>query len=85
MVRYFRIPTANSGVFSIASDRVMRRVWFTEDMAGKLGYVTPGGKIVEVALPKRNALPWGIVVDAKGGVWFAEHNLDAIGRYTPIN
>jgi streptogramin lyase len=45
--------------------------WFTELRAHRLGRLH-GGAITEFALPRRDARPFGITVDAGNNVWYTD-------------
>ncbi len=61
-------------------------LWFTEDCAGKIGRITPGGSIVEYPLPDASANPIDITAGQDGNLWFTESDRyvgNKIGRITP--
>lgn len=58
-------------------------LWFTEQVAGRIGRITPGGDIREYSLPTPRSGPSGIVLGPDGALWFAEQYADRIGRLDP--
>jgi virginiamycin B lyase len=62
-------------------------VWFTENVGGRIGRITPTGEITEfpVVAPDRPR-PGGITAGPDGNVWFTftqQGSADGIGRITP--
>jgi streptogramin lyase len=57
-------------------------LWFTEQVTGKIGRITPGGVITEYALPVATAQPFGIAAGPDGALWFTEVDGNKIGRIT---
>src|SRR5262245_34348656 len=55
-------------------------LWFVENTASKVGYITPKGAITEFALAPYSA-PIAITAGPDGNLWFTETN--KIGRVTP--
>jgi virginiamycin B lyase len=55
-------------------------LWFTEGSGNKIGQVTTGGNVSEVAIPTLNSLPFGIVTGADGHLWFTEFSGNKIGE-----
>jgi streptogramin lyase len=55
-------------------------VWFAEYGTGKLGQITPAGKITEFAVNNRLR---GLTVGPDCGLWFTEFNQTKIVRFTP--
>ena len=58
-------------------------LWFTEQVAGRIGRIAPGGAIREYSLPTPRSGPSGIVLGPDGALWFAEQYADRIGRLEP--
>lgn len=59
------------------------RMWITDDGSNALVVMSTSGKIVAThALPTSDAQPWGIAVGPDKNLWFAEYNVDKIGRMT---
>jgi virginiamycin B lyase len=56
-------------------------IWFTE-VAGKIGRMTPAGKITEFSLPNANTALSQIIAASDGAFWFTEA-AGKIGRITP--
>ena len=77
----FRVPTAQAEPFDIAAapDGAM---WFTEFHAGRIGRITPAGKITEYQVPTPGAEPYQIAVGPDGTAWFTEYNTTKIGSVT---
>ena len=77
----FAIPTASSHPSEIAAGPD-GNLWFTEEVANKIGRVTTAGVITEFAVPTANGEPQGITAGPDGALWFAEFR-NKIGRITP--
>jgi virginiamycin B lyase len=45
--------------------------------------MTPSGVLTELVIPTANVGPAGIAVGSDGALWFAERNVDKIGRLKP--
>lgn len=68
-------------------------LWFVEgedvntgtvsSYAGKVGYITPGGKINEFLLANPNSDPWMITAGPDGNLWFTDSSISQIGRMSP--
>lgn len=59
-------------------------LWFTEQMANKLGRLDPKtGEIKEYPLPGQNAGPHGLVADRDGNIWFTANFGGYIGKLDP--
>jgi streptogramin lyase len=59
-------------------------VWFTDPVAGEVGFITPGGQVTEFASPFGGA--GTITLGPDGNLWFATgslRNFPAIARITP--
>ena len=74
--------TPNSGLEGITTGPD-GNLWFTEEVAGKIGRITPHGVVTEFSLgitPDRE--PWN-TKGPDGNLWFTEINTGKIGRITP--
>jgi len=59
-------------------------LWFTEQMANKLGRLDPQtGEIKEYPLPGENAGPHGLTPDNDGNIWFTANFGGYIGKLDP--
>ena len=59
-------------------------MWFTESSAAKIGRLDIGsGRIQEFPVPTASAYPHGITTGPDGNLWFAERDVNQIGRITP--
>jgi virginiamycin B lyase len=58
-------------------------LWFTENVAGKVGRVTPSGTITEFATPTSGSGPDFITTGLDGNLWFTEYNVGKIGKINP--
>ncbi|MHB1534556.1 MAG: virginiamycin B lyase family protein [Acidimicrobiales bacterium] len=58
-------------------------LWFTEQVADKIGRITPSGTITEFPLPTGNAGPARITAGPDGNLWFTEQNANQIAVITP--
>jgi len=77
------VPTPNARPHdpAVAPDGAL---WFTEQMANKLGRLDPRtGRIEEFPLPTRDSGPHGLVADAAGDIWFAAIFKGYIGKLDP--
>jgi poly(3-hydroxybutyrate) depolymerase/streptogramin lyase len=81
-VRVFRVPTPNAEPFGVAPGPG-GTIWFTEFAAGKIGRISPSGKITEYRVPAAGSGPYQIAAGAGGTMWFTEYNAAKIGRVTP--
>jgi streptogramin lyase len=79
-VAEFPIPTAQSGAQEIVQGPD-GNFWFTEQAAGKIGRIMPGGAITEFALDA-GSHPTGIVSGPDGNLWYADTS-GKIGRISP--
>ena len=57
-------------------------LWFTEEIAEKIGRVTTAGAVSEFPNPQYLTSPWAIAAGPDGAMWFTDQ-LNAIGRITP--
>jgi virginiamycin B lyase len=64
----FSVPTKHSGLWGLVLGPD-GNVWFTESVAGKIGRLTPRGKIREFSLAPGET-PQNYLVVARGKVWF---------------
>ncbi len=61
-------------------------LWFTEFAGNALGFLnTQTHKVVETPIPTTGSDPYGITLDPKGNIWFAENapGINQIGSFTP--
>jgi len=56
-------------------------LWFTELSGNRIGRISPGGQIQEMALPS-GARPYTITSGPDGALWFTEAGAGRIGRIT---
>jgi virginiamycin B lyase len=75
----YPIPTSQGWPFGVAVDD-QDRVWFTEQLAGKVGCRLPDGTFKEYSLSDPKAAPTSIAVTADGFVWFLESAANRIGH-----
>jgi virginiamycin B lyase len=71
------LPTAQSAPVEITAGPD-GNLWFTESGAGKIGRITPAGKITEFVL---STLPLEITAGPDGNLWFTDSY--QLGRITP--
>ena len=58
-------------------------IWFTDDSANSVGYMTPGGSFREFTVPNCNLCGLDdIVTGSDGNIWFTEFTGAQIGRVT---
>ena len=55
-------------------------VWFAENTANRVAFVTPAGALQEFVLPHSNSKPFDTVCGADNGVYFTEDGGNQIGR-----
>jgi len=77
----YDIPTSSAGAASITSGPD-GALWFTENLANKIGRVTTAGAFTEYNVPTANASPTSIIAGPDGALWFVEHGPNKIGRIT---
>jgi virginiamycin B lyase len=79
----FPLPTSEAGPVGIVvgDDGA---AWFTEILAGQIGRVDRGGRVVEHPLPDRHSKPHAIVRDARpdAGCWFTLWGSNELGHVT---
>src|SRR5262249_5947220 len=82
-IREFGIPTPSSDPSAITAGPD-GNLWFTEAAANKIGRITPGGVVTEVAagISPRSG-PAAITAGPAGNLWFTEFDGNRIGRITP--
>ena len=80
-VTEYEIPTANSGPSGIAQGPD-DGLWFTENMANKIGSITVGGTVTEYRVPTDNSGPSAIAQGPDDALWFTENLAGKIGRIT---
>jgi len=81
-VTEFAVPTIHSAPIGIARG-ADGNLWFTENLADKIGRITPQGQITEYRLPERHGAPFRIALGPDGNLWFTEFRGHRIGRITP--
>ena len=54
-----------------------------EFAGGKIGRITPEGRITEFAVPTANSGPRALAAGPDGNIWFSEYRTSKIGRITP--
>jgi virginiamycin B lyase len=81
-VTEYGIPTANSGPSGITQGPD-DALWFTENLAGKIGSITLGGAVTEYRIPTDNSGPSGITQGPDDALWFTENLAGKIGRINP--
>jgi virginiamycin B lyase len=60
-------------------------LYFTEQLAGKIGRITTNGVITEALVADGTTQPLDITTGPDGGVWFTQANTNALGRIDPSN
>jgi virginiamycin B lyase len=55
-------------------------VWFAENTANRVAFITPAGLVQEFALPQANSKPFATACGSDNGVYFTENNVNKIGR-----
>ena len=78
-------PFANAGIGWMTADPSSGDVWFAERGTGKVGRIMPNGAITEFSLPKRTAVPMGIVFAPDSNLYITEGGSNAIARLNPTN
>jgi hypothetical protein len=58
-------------------------LWFTENVASKIGRVAMDGAITEYSIPTLNAGPRHITTGPEGALWFTEFLANKIGMLAP--
>ena len=58
-------------------------VWFDEDGANKIEYITPDGTITGVSTGETGTYPGEITTGSDGNLWFNHSSITSIGRMTP--
>jgi streptogramin lyase len=91
-VKEFLLPTTNTLPTGITKGPD-GNLWFTESADinsgsmstyfGKVGYITPGGRINEFLLPAANSDPLMITSGPDGNLWFTDAGTNQIGRISP--
>lgn len=83
----FATPTKDGDGSKVAVDSLVMdkqgNVWFTERLAGKVGKLSPDGKIVEFPLSSPTSGPLGIDLDKNGNIWVAQRFANKIAMMTP--
>ena len=60
-------------------------LYFSEQLAGKIGRITTNGAITEATATPTNVQPFDITTGPDGAIWFTEANTNALGRIDPAN
>lgn len=55
-------------------------LYFTEQLAGRIGKITTNGAITESPYFPTNCQPWDIIPGPDGALWFTEANSNKLGR-----
>jgi streptogramin lyase len=55
-------------------------VWFAENTANRVAFITPAGVVQEFILPQSNSKPFATACSSDNGVYFTENNVSKIGR-----
>ncbi len=58
-------------------------IWFTEELANRIGYITPAGKVTQLAELTPGAEPFAITVGPDQNLWFTESGTARVGRVIP--
>ncbi len=79
--KLFKLQTPNAGGLNIAagSDGAL---WFTEELASRIGRITTGGKQTSYKTLAPNASPLDITAGPDKSLWFTEYAGARIGRIT---
>ena len=77
----YPIPTGNSGTEPITAGPD-GNLWFTENLANKIGRITTDGMITEFSIPTNSSHPEGITAAPDGNLWFTEYSGQKIGKIT---
>jgi streptogramin lyase len=82
-VTTFRVPTPDSRPRDITAGPD-GNLWFTEYKGGKIGQITPAGKITEFPIIRNfpHPSPQYITPGSDGNLWFTEYESNKIGRIT---
>ena len=78
----YTVPTSNSYPNGITGGPD-GNVWFTENVGGKIGRITPAGVITEFPVPTQPPGLQFITTGPDGNLWFTEGSSGKIGRITP--
>jgi|GEM_PF-1808310 len=78
-VRLFPLPDSEPGVSSIVAGPD-GNVWFSEHNTGRIGRVTPEGRITRFPV---HGYPGDIAAGPDGNLWFTELGPNRLGRITP--
>ena len=76
------VPTAGSRPLRIVTGPD-GNLWFTEEVASKVGRITPAGIITEFSTLTAGSGAEGIAAGPDGNLWFTELHAGKIGRITP--
>jgi virginiamycin B lyase len=78
----FPTATAGAGPSAITQGRD-GNVWFIESAVGRIGYITPNGRVTEFPVPNVTGDVGAIAAGPDGNLWFTEPDADQIGQITP--
>ncbi len=76
----YPVPTPDSQMLGITAGPD-GNLWFTEQLGGKIGRITPAGVITEFPIPGTLVSPKQITAGPDGNVWFSD--FISVGRITP--
>jgi streptogramin lyase len=82
VINEFPVPTPGSQPRGIATGPD-GNLWFTEQIAGKIGRITPAGTVTEFPLPHADSVPALITAGPDGNLWFAESGAEPPGPTNP--
>ena len=82
-IKLWTVPTPGSRPHDPLATRD-GRVWWTGQLANRLGYVNPKtGETKEFVLKSPHTGPHGLAEDKDGNIWFTGNNQSLIGRFDP--
>ena len=55
-------------------------MWFAENTANRVAFITTAGVVQEFILPQSNSKPFATACGSDNGVYFTENNVSKIGR-----
>ena len=79
--KYFKVKTPNAGALGITSGPD-GALWFTQELASRIGRITTGGKQSSFKTTTANAEPQSITAGPDKALWFTEFAGARIGRIT---
>ncbi|MDQ5858566.1 MAG: hypothetical protein M3542_09880 [Acidobacteriota bacterium] len=77
----FDVPTPGSEPLGIVAGPD-GALWFTENLANKIGRMTTAGAVTEYPIPTPGSRPARIALGPDGALWFTEFGSNKIGRIT---